>query len=373
MGPTWVGARHGTWSEKWDRWQGRDILPLWVADMDVAAPPAVLAALRARLDHGVLGYTRTPGDFAGSLAAWLARRHRWEIDPAWVLPAPGMVVAMGVAARVLPPGGGSLVTTPIYPPFLRVAAEAGRQRIDVPLVRTGASWELDWAALERAAPQARVLWLCSPHNPTGRTWRHDELARLGDLALRHGLHVVSDEAWMDLVLEPGCTHRMFASLSPEIAARTITIVSPSKTFNLPGLSCAAAIVPDAGLRRAWHAAESGLVPWPNAMGLAAAVAAWSHGEAWLDALLPELRLRRDLVHEAISRLPGLASALPEATYLAWIDARARGWDDPAATCERAGLGLSDGRAFAGPGFVRLNFACDRPTLDEALRRLGRAG
>ncbi|MBN8524897.1 MAG: PatB family C-S lyase [Planctomycetes bacterium] len=363
--------RTGTASEKWERWAGRDVLPMWVADMDVQAPPCVLDALRARLDHGVLGYARTMPSFATSLAGWLRRRHGWEIDPAWVVATPGMVVAMNQAARVLgEPGADGLVMTPIYPPFLRAPGHAGRRCVQVPLT---ADAGIDWQALEAAADgPGRVLWLCSPHNPTGRVWSLAELQRLADLVVRRDLHVVSDEAWMDLVLEPGVRHIPFASLSPALAARTITIVAPSKTFNIPGLSCAATIIADQRLRDAYRHADQGLVPWPNALGTIACEAAWSHGDAWLDALLPALRRNRDRVHAAVNALPGLASALPQATYLTWIDCRARGWDDPAAVFERAGLGLSDGRPFAGPGFARLNFACPDALLDEGLRRLGAA-
>ena len=366
--------RRGTWSEKWDRWAGRDVLPMWVADMDLPAPPVVLAALRERLDHGVLGYTQTPPAFASSLAGWLSRRHGWDIDPSWVKSAPGMVVAMDQAARILgEPGSDGLVLTPIYPPFLRAPGHAGRRCVQVGLAQTATGWEIDGDALAAATgPATRVLWLCSPHNPTGRVWTRGELERLAAFALARGLHVVSDEAWMDLVLDPAARHIPFASLSPELAARTITILAPSKTFNIPGLSCAAVIIPDPALRKAYASADLGLVPWPNVMGLIGAVAGWSAGDAWLDGLLDHLRGNRDAAHAAVNALPGLRSHLPQATYLTWIDCRARGWGDPAATCEQAGLGVSDGRPFAAPGFVRINYGCPRPTLDEGLRRLAAA-
>ena len=359
--------RRGTSSLKWDQWAGRDVLPMWVADMDLAAPPCVLDALRARLDHGVLGYTKVLPGFATALAGWMSRRHGWDITPDWVVASPGMVVAMNQAARILgEPGSGGMVLTPIYPPFLRSPGHGGRTCVQVPL----AGDQLDWEALERAAGAgARVLWLCSPHNPSGRVWTRGELERLAEYVLRHRLQVVSDEAWMDLVVEPGCRHLPFASLSPEIAARTITILAPSKTFNIPGLSAAAVVISDPALRAAFNAADPGLVPWVNVLGLLASEAAWLHGDVWLDALLPQLRANRDAAHAAVNAIPGISSRLPQATYLTWIDCTALGWPDPAAVFERGGLGLSDGRAFAGPGFVRLNYGCPAATLAEGLRRL----
>lgn len=366
------GDRRGTWSEKWDRWAGRDVLPMWVADMDLPAPPCVLAALRERLDHAVLGYTHTPPDFGQALCGWLRGRHGWEADPSWVLAAPGMVVAMNTAARILgQPGDDGLVMTPIYPPFLRAPGLAGRRCVQVPLADGPGGAEIDWDALERAAgPRASVLWLCSPHNPSGRVWTRSELERLAAFALARGMHICSDEAWMDLVLEPGRRHTPIASLSPEVAARTITIVAPSKTFNVPGLSCAAVVIPDPALRRAYQAAGMGLTPWTGLMGLVAAVAAWRDGASWLAETLDLLRANRDAAVAAV-RAHGLRCHVPEATYLLWIDCRDRGWPDPAQTMIEAGLGLSDGRDFAGPGWMRMNFGCPRATLDEGLRRLAR--
>ncbi len=366
--------RANTWSEKWDRWAGKDILPMWVADMDLPAPPCVIDALRARLDHGVLGYTHCPPAFAEALCAWLRTRHGWEPHPDWVLPAPGMVVAMNVAARALgKPGDDGLVMTPIYPPFLRAPGLASRNCVRVALAETPDGWRIDWDALERATtPKASVLWLCSPHNPTGRVWTRAELERLAAFALSHNMHIVSDEAHLDLVLEPGIRHVPTASLSPEIAACTVTILAPSKTFNIPGLSSAAVIIADPRLRQAYKDAQLGLVPWTNVMGIEAAIAAWRGAGPWLDGLIAHLRTNRDTVHAAITRMAGLRTQRPESTYLTWIDCRARGWADPTAACERVGLGLSDGRAFAGDGWLRLNFGCPTTTLAEGLRRLSLA-
>ncbi len=358
--------RTGTWSFKWDRF-GPDVLPLWVADLDYAAPPAVLEALRARCDHGVLGYTGTPPAFGRALAGWLERHHAWTIDPAWVVPFPGTMVAAACAARALGvEGDGALVTPPLYPPLLRTPDLAGRRGLRVPLVDTPTGFVIDWPALETAAAEARVLWWCSPHNPTGRVWTDEEHDRLEALILCHDLWVVSDEIWMDLVLEPGLRHRPLA-LRPALASRTITLTAPSKTFNLPGLGCAVAIIPDPALRRKVLAAGGGLVPHVTLPGLIGAIAAWDHGDAWREDLLPVLRRHRDILVPVLNTA-GLRCHAPEATYLLWSDASAWGPDPMAAALAR-GLGPSDGREFAAPGWLRWNLGFAEGMLPEVCHRI----
>lgn len=363
--------RSGTGSEKWDRWAGRDVLPVWVADMDFRTAPEVLAALHARVEHGVFGYTHEPPGFRPALAEHLAVRHRWRIDPDWIVGVPGVVTALALTARLLTGRDDEILTfTPVYPPFLTLPALAGRRCARVPLVHDAGAWQIDWDALERAArsPAATLLWLCHPHNPTGTAWTRAQLQRLADAAERHGLTVVSDEIWADLVLDD-VPHVPFASLDHPAARRAITLVAPSKTWNLAGLSCAAAIVPDAAVRRRWRSAGEGLVPMVNPLGYAAAVAAWRHGEAWRQELLSILRRHRSLVLERVAAIPGLVCAPWQATYLAWIDCRATGVADPQAVSEAAGLGPSDGRDFGLPGFIRVNTACPTERLREALDRL----
>jgi cystathionine beta-lyase len=369
--------RRGTGSEKWDRWAGRDVLPLWVADMDFRAPAEVLDAIRTRVDHGVFGYTHDPPGFAPALADHLAARHGWRIDPHIVVGTPGVVTALAITARLLAAEGEGIVTfTPVYPPFLTLPGLAGRRCVRVPLVQQQSAWTIDWTALEAAVMEptnrARLFWLCHPHNPTGTVFSRAELLRLADITERHDLTVISDEIWSDLLLDDDRGHVPFASLDHPAARRAITLVAPSKTWNLAGLGCAAAIVPDPALRNRWRAAGGGLVPMVNPLGYAAAEAAWRHGDAWRRRLIALVRHHRDLVMSAVEKVPGLSCVAPEATYLMWIDCRGTGVSDPQAACEAAGLGPSDGRDFGTPGFIRLNVACPTDRLKEALRRLASA-
>ena len=366
--------RHGTGSEKWDRFAGRDILPVWVADMDFRSPPEVLDALRQRVDHGVFGYTHEPPGFAATLAGHLESLHGWTIDPERVVGTPGVVTGLALTARLLAePDDEILSFTPVYPPFLSLPGMAGRRLVRVPLAAAGRSWGIDWDALDAAvSPRSKIFWLCHPHNPTGTVFSRNDLLQLAEFAERHGLTVVSDEIWSDLVLDEDRGHVPFASLDHPAARRAITLTAPSKTWNIAGLGCAAAILPDAALARRWRPAGGGLVPMVNPLGYAAAEAAWRHGDGWRRRLLVLLRHHRDLVMDAVARTPGLACIPPAATYLVWIDCRGTGVADPQAACERAGLGPSDGREFGLPGCIRINTACPTARLEEALRRLEKA-
>jgi cystathionine beta-lyase len=287
---------------------------------------------------------------------------------------PGLVTGLNVACRAV--DGPVFTATPIYPPFLSAPALAGRKLATAPLVRGEAGWSWDFAATDAvlAESAAKLLLLCHPHNPVGRVWNEDELRRIDEIAERHDLVVCSDEIHCDLVLEG--RHRPFASLSSQTAARSITLMAPSKTFNIPGLGCAFAVIPDAMLRRDFRRAMDGIVPHVNILGLAACEAAFRHGEPWRKALIEYLRKNRDRVARAVADMPGLAMAPVEATYLAWIDATGAGLESPHRFFEQAGVGLSDGRDFGVDDdyrrFVRLNFGCPRPTLDRALDRMMQA-
>lgn len=370
-------------SQKWHRY-GDDVLPLWVADMDFMSPPAVLDALRARVEHGVFGYGLVPDGLRETLCLWSREHYSWSIEPDWQLWLPGVVPALHLASLALTePGEGILTVTPIYPPFLRVAERTGRLAQSVALAEPkgeGEPWTLDLDALEAAiTPETRLLLWCHPHNPTGRVWRDDELAGLAALVEKHDLLVVSDELHCDLLLDADDRHRPLAMAFPVLAARTITLWAPSKTFNLAGLTCACAVIPDTTLRRRFAAMAKGLQPDANVLGLVAAEAAYAHGEPWRQALLDVLRGHRQRLVERVASWPGVAMSAPQSTYLAWLDMRFAGLmcsagtgDSPQQTLlERAGVALSDGADFGWPGFVRLNFGTTERQLEEALARLDR--
>jgi cystathionine beta-lyase len=377
--------RRGTDSQKWQKYSGRDILPLWVADMDFRSPPEVIAALHARVDHGVFGYAQPTQSTADTIVEALHARYRWSIESSWLVWLPGLVVGLNITARAFTqPGEAVLCDTPVYPPFLTAPVQQGREIIAVPLtLRPSAGpatatrrWEIDWDALERAVtPRTRLFFLCNPHNPVARVFRREELARLAEFCLRHNLLLCSDEIHCDLLLDE-LPHVPTGTLGAEIARRTITLMAPSKTYNLPGLGTSFAIIPDAAVRAQFVRATTGMVAEVNSLGYAACAAAYRHGEPWRQALLAYLRGNREhLLACAAHELPGLRIEAPiEATYLAWCNIEALGLKDPVAHFEKHGVGLSDGRPFgAQPGaYLRLNFGCPRATLVEALARMKQA-
>lgn len=368
--------RRSTSSTKWNRYAGRDVIPMWVADMDFRCAPAIVEALRARVEHGIFGYTDAPAELAPAVCEALLRDYGWTVDPGWIVWLPSLVVGLNVVSRALSEADEEVLTAqPIYPPFLSAPRNAQRALRTVELVQSadGRRWEWDWEALEAAVtPRTRLLLLCHPHNPTGRAWTRDELERLGEFARRHRLLVASDEIHCGLVLDAERSHVPFASLDDDIAARTVTLMSASKTFNLPTLGCAFAIASDAGMRMRIRRAMAGIVHHVGGLGYVATLAAYRDGKPWQRALVETLRGHRDLVEAELAAMPGLTTWHVEATYLAWIDARGLGVPDPVAHFESAGVGLYDGAQFGAPGFLRLNFACPRALLREALARMRNA-
>jgi cystathionine beta-lyase len=362
-------------SIKW-RYFAPDVLPMWVADMDFLSPPAVIDALRARAEHGVFGYPTELGELKGAIVDWVGERHGWAIHSEWLVLLPGVVVGFNLAAHATgQPGDGILIQTPVYPPFLEAPVVSRRELRNAPLVQAAAGcYEIDLDAFERAvAGRPSLFLLCNPHNPVGRVFTQTELEGMAERCLRHGVTVCSDEIHADLVYS-GQRHLPIAALSDEIAQQTITLMAPSKTFNIAGLGSSFAIIPNPELRRTFKNARQGLVGHPNLMGQMAALAAYQHGGGWLDDLLPYLEANRDWLAQAVvERLPGVHMASPEGTYLAWLDCRALGL--PQSPCEfflkEAHVGLVDGKDFGegGAGFVRLNFGCPRAILVEAVSRM----
>jgi len=378
-----VVDRGATESMKWGaarRPGDEDVIPMWVADMDFEAPPAVVEALRRRADHGVFGYPSVPPSFRQVAKGWLERRHGWSVREDWMALTPGIVAALNFCVRAFTkPGDGVLIQTPVYHPFYYVVERNGRRVVRNPLRFDGRRYLMDLDDLRsKAGDGARLLILCSPHNPVGRVWTRDELEAVGRLAVEHDLLVVSDEIHHDLVFR-GHRHQVFAALSPEIDSRTLTCVAPSKTFNIPGLSTAVAVASNPALLKAFEdERERSGFEIGQVFGLVGFEAAYAHGADWLDSLLPYLEANADLLARFLEeRVPRLRLVRPEGTYLALIDARALGLE-PATVNDfflrEARVRFSDGALF-GPqteGFVRVNFGCRRALLLMALERIERA-
>jgi len=367
--------RSNTSSSKWEKYAGRDILPFWVADMDFATPRFVREAVAERLSHEIIGYTRPPASLTTAFQSWLSRNYSWTVPEEWVVWIPGVVPGVNLTARaVAEPDGAILIPTPVYYPFLSVAANAEQTGIRVPLSKNGQRWVMDFEALQDSIDQnpkgrTRLLLLTNPQNPTGRAYGQSELVALADFCLKNDLYLCSDEIHASIVIDESARHVPIASLYPEIGRRTVSLFAATKTYNIPGLPCAAAVIPDASLRRNFIQAQAGLVPDIGPLAYAASEAAFNDSGDYVETLLSYLRENHCLLSDVV----GERMTPVEATYLAWIDltdtevARHAG-----AHFERFGLGLSDGSAFGGPGFVRFNFACPRSLLDRGLERLSAA-
>ena len=346
------------------------MLPFWVADMDFEAPDFLLDAVRARLEHKVFGYTRIPDALVAAFQGWLKRNYQWQVPEEWLVWIPGVVTGLNLAAMATAqPNGAVLIPTPVYYPFRSVPANAGQRSIEVPMARDGNRWVMDIDALDAATDaDTRILMIANPQNPTGRVYDQAELEELAAFAERHGLVICSDEIHCGILLDPAARHRPIASLDPAIAERSISLYAATKAYNVPGLSCAVAVIPDAGLRRRFNKARRGLTPFIGPIAYAASEAAFNDDSGWLDRLLTYLRGN----HERVLAVAGERMTPVEGTYLAWMDVRDLGLDDPGAYFEGFGLGLSDGAAFGGPGFVRFNFGCPRSLLEAGLARFSAA-
>lgn len=371
--------RRQTDSQKWQKYDGKDILPMWVADMDFKSSPAIIAALQERVAHGVFGYARPVKSTVDTVVAAMEQRYGWRIDPAWLVWLPGLVVGLNLTAQAFAqPGEEILTLTPVYPPFMTAPKNSARVSVQVPfqLNSTERRWEIDWDALERTVtPRTKLFYLCNPHNPLARVWRREELVRLGEFCVRHNLLLCSDEIHCDLILDD-LPHIPTALLGEEIARRTITLMAPSKTYNVPGLGTSFAIIPDVKLRAQFIRAAAGVMAEVTNLGFTACEAAYRDSEAWRQGLLKTLRGNRDLLLDFVAReLPGITIEAPvEATYLVWLNVSALNLADPVAHFEQYGVGLSDGAYFASPRgrHVRINIGCPRTTLVEALARMKRA-
>ncbi|MEJ2762606.1 PatB family C-S lyase [Photobacterium sp. MCCC 1A19761] len=361
--------RRNSNSVKWQKYKDRDVLPMWVADSDFKVPQAITDALHRHVDHGVFGYGRAPERLTELLIDRMWQRYQWRIEPDWIVYLPGLVCGINLTVRALTqPGEGVISPKPIYPPFLSAAKLAQRPLGIAPVTLQDKRWLLDLNQTD-VTPDSKLLLLCNPLNPGGTVFRREELQDILAFAEHHDLFVCADEIHSDLILDPDARHIPFASLSDSAARRSVTLIAPSKTFNIAGLGASMAIIPDPALRRRFLKAKAGIVPDVNVLAYTAAQAAYESCQPWLEQQLAFLRQHRDRLTTRINAMPYLKLHPIEATYLAWIDASALPVPSPFKFFEQAGVGLSPGADFGNPGFVRLNFACTSQTLNEALDRM----
>ena len=370
--------RRGTDSEKWKAF-GNEVLPLWVADMDFPAPPAVLQALHERVAHGIFGYGGVTAELSEAICHRLWEYYHWAVTPDQLLFLPGLVSGLNISCRaVCPPGAGVLVQTPIYPPFLSAPVNQGLHlNIAELFVTRSKQWlhySIDYNAFEAAIQShTRLFMLCNPHNPVGRCYTREELINLAEICTRNDLIICADEIHCDLLLE-NSSHLPIASLSPEIAKRCITLMAPSKTFNIAGLYCGFAIIQNPSLRKRYQLAAQGIVPDVNLLGFTAALAAYKNGETWHKELMVYLNGNRNFFTDYVQEhLPMLSTTIPEGTFLAWLDCSATGiiGNQHDFFLNQAKVALNDGQRFGqgGNDFVRLNFGCSRSTLTQALMQM----
>lgn len=368
-------SRQGTGCIKYDRRPELD--PFWVADMDFASAPPILAALHQRVDHGIFGYAQPHQGLNEAVIDYLRDRRRAHVPSDQIIHLGGLVPALSLAARAFCKSGDAVMTcTPVYPPFIGVHHDAHVSLITVDHAWADGQWGFDWEAMKKAVtPETKVFLLCNPQNPLGRVFSEAEVIQLAEFCEKHDLVLVSDEIHCDLIFDETATpHFSALNLSDHLAKRTITLLSPSKTWNIAGLGYAFAVIPDDGIRRKFAASRGHTLSEINALSYYAAESAYRDGEPWRAELMDYLKSNRDTLVDFIrSRCPGLAVIPGEATYLAWIDARGMGVENPAQHFEKkAGLFLSDGNFFGWPGWIRFNFGCPRKHMLAGLEKIAAA-
>ncbi|MCK4767999.1 MAG: PatB family C-S lyase, partial [Desulfobacula sp.] len=344
---------------------------MWVADMDFKAPPALLDTLQQNIEHGILGYTVIPDDLNDTVIEKLDALYDWKVEKEWIMWVPGVVCALNIACATFGgPQDKIVTTTPIYPPFFAAPENCGKKLVTVPMVDINQRATFDYNALEKELKENTGLFmLCSPYNPCGTVFTKEEINRIVELCAAYDVVICSDEIHSDFVLDKDKRHIPTASISQTAARHTITLMAPSKTYNIPGLGCSFVIIPDEDLRHKFNSRLKGLIPNVNLLGLFAAKAAYKECDEWLSQLIIYLRKNRDIVQNRVNKMPGCKLNPIESTYLAWIDVRDTGLKDPVLFFEQAGVGLSDGNFFGQKGFVRLNFGCPEPVLKKGLERM----
>lgn len=359
---------------KWDLF-GEGVLPLWVADMDFASPMEIISEIQERLDHPIFGYQGNDAELLDVICDWIFRQHGWEISPEDILLMPGVVVGLNWVVRSFSEINNSIIFhTPVYFPFYKISQNNNVEQINVPLINTKTGYEIDFKDFEnKIRDDTHIFILCNPHNPVGRVFRKEELKRIGEICLAHNILICSDEVHSDLIY-PEHKHIPIASLSEEFAMNSITLMAPSKTFNIPGLHFSYAIVQNEILRNKMVDARNGVVGEPNILAQSAAKAAYMRGSEWLQELLNYLDQNRQFVIEFIKiKIPEVKVHSPEGTYLAWLDCSALNLEESPFKffLEKAEVALNDGEMFgiSCKEFVRINFGCPRQLLKEALNKM----
>ena len=367
-----VVDRTQTPSEKWDKYKDKDVIPAWVADMDFKSPPCVIEALQKRVSEGVFGYTAIDEQTYAAIIGFIKRHYDWEIHKEWLVFTQGVVSSMNIACMAVETQS-VMTTTPIYPHFIKAPKHAGHEVIAIKMKEENNRWTLDFEAMEaQINPTCKLFMLCNPYNPAGTVFTCKELEQLGAFCVKHDLTICSDEIHADLLLNPKAKHIPIASLSPALQERTITLMAPSKTFNIAGLQASFAIIPNATLRKRFKESMGSMVGGVNLLGITAMRAAYEKGDAWLAELRLYLAENLKLIQAFVAKNPKLKLLEQEATFLAWIDASALHVKSPYEFFLEFGVGLSDGEPFGDKNFVRLNFGTQRALLEEILKRMQKA-
>lgn len=355
--------------EKWDKYKDQDVIPMWVADMDFKAPQCIIDALHVRVDHGIFGYTSVDKGTNQSVVDFVKRHYHWQIKSEWIIWLPGVVPAMNIACRSVKTDD-IIINTPIYPHFVKAPKNANKNIIKVPLIEKDHRWTIDFEEFEsKISSTCKLFMFCNPYNPGGTVFRKDELEKISQICVKHDLTICSDEIHADLILNPNAKHIPIASLNEEIAKRSITLLAPSKTFNIAGLQSSFAIIPDSQIRKNFNRELSGLYSEINLLAIIATRVAYTACDGWLEKLNIYLKENLDIVQKFVKDNPKLKLLNQDATYLAWIDVSELNLENPYQYFLKYGIGLSEGEAFGDKNFVRLNFGCPKVILNEGLSRL----
>lgn len=355
--------------EKWGRYENQDVIPMWVADTDFKAPQAVIEALKKRVDHGVFGYTEVDKKTNQAVIDFIQRHYNWSIKQEWIVWLPGVVSGMNITCKAIETQD-VITTTPIYPHFIKAPEHANQNVIKVPLREKNNKWSIDFEEFEEAiTPTCKLFMFCNPHNPGGTVFTKEELEKLSDICIRNDLIICSDEIHADLILNENAKHIPIASLNEEISKRSITLLAPSKTFNIAGLQSSYAVIPDVNLRKKFRRTLGNLTSQINLLAITATQTAYTDCDKWLYELRNYLKNNLDLIQKFVANEPKLKLLDQDATYLAWIDVSKLNLENPYEYFLSHGVGLSEGFRFGDNDFVRLNFGTTKVLLEEGLKRI----